>query len=138
MVDDKQEIEKELKHNKELLHRLRQRLREFELTEATFGINAQPETRIEIEGLTERIEQVKAEIARLQTLAVEDKIPMAEAEYRTILSEVWKDGILDVTEAERLELARLKLGILPEQARKIETHIRVALARESFYKIPSI
>lgn len=137
MVDDKQEIEKELKHNKELFNRLRQRLRELELTEATFGINAKPETRIEIEGLTERIEQVKSEITRLQMLAVEDKIPIVEAEYRALLSEVWEDAILDVTEAERLELARLKLGIRPEQARKIENNIRIALAHESFYKIPS-
>jgi len=137
MEFDKQEINATLDHQRKMVRVLRQRLQQRELQEAQYGINVPPEIASEITDLTERIRTYEMEIIRLQTLAAEDKIPLVEAEYRALLSEVWKNGKLEIADATRLELARLKLGIIPVQAQRMETDIRIALARENFYKIPS-
>lgn len=140
MTLTKQEIDEALAHQQKMLHVLRQRLYHRELQEAQFGINAPPEVMTEIQALNERVRIHEAELERLQTRAAEGQLSVAEAEYRTLLAEVWgtPEGRPTVTGATRLELARLRLGLAIERAQELEHELRVALAKETFSAIDSL
>lgn len=135
MSTEKQEIVEALEHQRKMIRVLHQRLRQRELQEAQYGLNVPPEISAEIIELSDRIRTREVELARLETAAAEDKIPLAEAEYRVLVSDAWKNGQPEIIDETKLELARLKLGIHPERAKNIEIEIRISLARENFYKI---
>jgi hypothetical protein len=130
---DKQEISDAIAHQQKMLRALRQRLQQRELQEAQQGINAPPEVISDIHELTERIQRHEGELARLQTEAAVDKEPPVEVEYQALLAEVWgtPQGRPTFAGATRLNLARLRLGILPERAQELEHEVRVALAEEA-------
>jgi hypothetical protein len=137
MSDDKDEITEELAHHKEMLRLYRRRLRELERKKAQYGINTPPEVNTEIIDLTDSIERHEGEVARLQTEAVVDELPLAEAEYRAILAEVWDtpQARPTVSGEARLELLRLRLGITAQRAKELEHEIRISLAKEKLLDI---
>jgi hypothetical protein len=140
MTLTKQEIDEALAHQQKMLRVLRQRLQQRELQEAQLGINVPPEVMTEIQALNERVRIHESEIERLQTLAAEGQLSVAEAEYRAILADVWgtPQGRPTVAGATRLELARLRLGVPIERAQALEHELRVALANETFSEIDSL
>lgn len=140
MAPTKQEIDEALAHQQKMVRVLRQRLQQRELQEAQFGINAPPEVMTEIQALSDRVHAHEAEIARLQTLAAEGQLSVAEAEYRTLLADTWgtPEGRPSVAGATRQELARLRLGLMAERAQELEHEVRVALANETFSQIDSL
>jgi hypothetical protein len=87
--------------------------------------------------IEEQITAYKAEVARLKTKAVVEQYPLAEAKFRELLAETWdtERGSPTTVGLERLERARLELGIKQERARELATDIRARLARETFYSI---
>lgn len=132
-----QEIEDAIEHQQKMLRILRQRLQQRELQEAQYGINAPPEVINEISALTERIRTHETELARLRSLAAEDKIPLVEVEFRALLAEALNtlDGRPTIVGTAKLELARLRIGLRPERSQEIEYEVRSLLAEETFYRI---
>src|SRR3712207_2884026 len=132
MSRTKQEIAQELAHQQRLLLVLRERRRALEL-QLTQQATAPTQTLSEIDALTSRIRVYEEEIGRLETLAAEDRLPLAETEYCVLLAEAWNtpQGNPTVVDATRLELERLRLGVLPRRAHELERQIRVALAQQS-------
>lgn len=137
MKRTKQEIEEELNHKQNLIRTYRARLRPLEIQAAQRGLNAPPETLTEISSLTEQIRVQEDEIAKLETLAAEGQLSLAEAEFRLILAEAWDTPIGRPTAAgaARLELARLRLGLSPERAAELEKEVRARLVEEIFSTI---
>jgi len=133
----KEEIIEALEHQEKMLRVLRKRLQQRELQDAQYGLNVPPEITLEISDLSERIRTHEAELKRLQSLLVEDQIPIAEAEYLALLAEAWDtpEGRLSIASLSNLELSRLRLAITPQRAYELECKIREALASEAFYKI---
>jgi hypothetical protein len=133
----KQEIEEELVHKNNIIRALRARLRPLEIQAAQKGINTPPEVMTEIGTLTDQIRVQEDEITKLESLAAEGQLSLAEVEYRVILAEAWDTPIGRPTAAgaARLELARLRLGLPPARAREIEKEVRVALVEEIFLEI---
>jgi hypothetical protein len=127
---DKDEIAEEIQHHTEMLRVLRRRLRERELQEVKHGINVPPEITSDLHDLTERVQRHESEITRLQTLAAEDKEPLGEVEYRAVLAEIWEKSEPTYAGLTRLELIRLRHGILRERANELEKEVRAIVARE--------
>jgi hypothetical protein len=134
---DRQEILEELAHKKELIQALVRRRRPLELQAAHRGLSTPPEVLTEISSLTDQLRRYEDEVTHLETLAAQGALPLPEVEYRVLLAETWDTprGQRTVAGAVRLELARLRLGIVPERAHELEREIRVALAQESFNNI---
>ncbi|MEM8533283.1 MAG: hypothetical protein AAGF95_20760, partial [Chloroflexota bacterium] len=137
MRQTKQEIEKQLQHKRELITILSARQRPLELQAAQKGINTPPEILTEISTLTDQIRAQEEEIARLESLAAEGQISLAEAEFRVMLAKTWDtlSGRPTIVGDTRLELTRLQLGLTSERATELEYEVRTALAEEIFYKI---
>jgi hypothetical protein len=135
--DEKDEMAEELAHHKETLRVLRRRLRERELQEVKHGIDVPPAITSDLHDLTERIQRHEGEITRLQTLAAEDKEPLAEVEYRALIAKTWDtpEGIPTVAGAAQLEYERLRLGVKKERAHILERDMRTALAEETMSRI---
>jgi hypothetical protein len=127
---DKDEIAEELDHHRKMLKELRRRLRDRELQEVKHGINVPPEITSDIHDLTERVQRHESEITRLQTMAAEDKEPLGEVEYRAVLAEIWEKSQPTYAGLTRLELIRLRHGILRERADELEREVRAIVARE--------
>jgi hypothetical protein len=140
MSRTKQEIAQELTHQQRLLHVLRERRRALELQVTQQGAAAPAQLLSEIDALTSRIRVHEEEIGRLETLAAEDRLPLAETEYCVLLAEAWNtpQGNPTVADATRLELERLRLGVSPRRAHELERQIRVALAQQSLQALRSI
>lgn len=134
---DRQMISDELNHKRDLVNALIRRRRPLELQAAHRGLSAPPEVLTEISSLTDQIRAYEEEINRLETLAAQGTAPVHEVEFSVLLAEAWDTlrGSPSITGVIRLELARLKLGILPERALAIEQEIRVALSQEAFNNI---
>jgi hypothetical protein len=137
MNTNRQDVLEELAHKKELVQALTRRRRPLEVQAAHRGLNTPPEVLTEISILTDQIRAYEDEIMRLETQAAEDELPVSEVEYRVLLAETWDTprGRPTVAGVVRLELARLRLGIVPERAKELERDIRMGLAQESFYEI---
>jgi hypothetical protein len=133
----RQEIEDELAHKNNLIRALRARLRPLELQAAQKGMNTPPEILTEISTLYEQVRVQEEEISRLESLAAEGQLSLAEAEYRMILAEAWDTpiGRPMVAGAARLELTRLKMGLSTERSGELEREVRIALVEEIFLKI---
>jgi hypothetical protein len=129
---DKDEITEELAHHKEMLRLYRRRLRELERKQAQYGINTPAEVITEIHDLTESIQRHVSETARLRTEAAVDQLSIAEAEYRALVAKAWAtpEGRPTIVGATQLEFDRLRLGVTPERAQKLELELRVALCKE--------
>lgn len=134
---DKQELREVIEHQQKMTRILRSRLQQRELQEAQYGINVPPEITTEIIALSDRIQSHEKELRHLRSLAVEDQIPLVEAEYRVLLAQAWDtpEGRPSFANAANLELSRLRLGITPQQANEMEQQVRLELANEAFYKI---
>jgi len=132
-----QEIEEALAHQKNMLGVLRRRLQQRELQEVQYGINVPPEITSDIYILAERIRSYETELTRLETVAAEDHISLAEAQYRVLLAEVLgtPQGRPTLAGATRLELERLRLGVRSERAHSLENEIRQGLVQELFFDI---
>lgn len=132
MSRPKQEIAEELESLRKIVRMLRKRRFILEEQMAAEGIQARPQTVIEVESLIEQIGTREREIAQLETIAVEDQLPLAEAQYQEQLAEAWNSlqGRPTVIGMVRLELERLRLGIVPERAKELEQSIRARLAEE--------
>ena len=137
MLSDQHAAVEELKHKRELVNALIRRRRPLELQAAHRGLSAPPEILTEISSLTDQLREYEAEINHLETLAAQGALPLSEVEYRVLVAETWDThrGAPSIIGANRLELSRLKLGILPERASEIEKDIRIALAQEAFGNI---
>jgi hypothetical protein len=133
----KKEIEDELDHKSKLIRALRARIRPLELQSAQKGLSSPPEITTEIATLTEQIRIQEDEIAKLESLAAEGQLSMAEAELRVTLAEVWDTPIGRPTAAgaARLELVRLRLGLSAERAQALAQEIRGAIVEDIFLKI---
>lgn len=134
----KADISEELEHQRMMAAAVRRRLRILELQMAQQGMATPPQVMTEIASMTEQITRHENEIARLETLAAEDELSLAEAEYRMMLAEALnanKDGWLPLTTMTRLEFYRLKLGIKPERASELEREVREKLAEESLARL---
>lgn len=132
MEPTKEELQRKFEHLGDILKVLSERRYLLERQAAQQGLQTPPQTLMEIKDLAEQIRVREQELAQLQTHLVEDNIPLAEVEYRVLLAETWdtpqfQPSLLKNT---KLELARLRLGIKPERAKKLELEIRAALARE--------
>jgi hypothetical protein len=70
---------------------------------------------MELESTEEKIREYEHELERLEMRAAEGNLPLAEAEYRLLVAETWDTdrGHPNVTGEARVEMARLRLGILP-------------------------
>ncbi|GAB4216972.1 MAG: hypothetical protein OHK0022_58770 [Roseiflexaceae bacterium] len=130
---NKTEIQDALEHQHKMVRVLRERLQQRELQEAQYGIDTPPQVLTEIQELTERIAAHDAEIARLQTLVVEEQLPLAAADYRASLADEWGrgGGRLPIGAVARLELRRLQLGIPVELAQSLTVEVRAGLARDA-------
>jgi len=137
MKRTRQEIQDELAHKNSLMRAYRARLHPLEIQAAQKGSSAPPEILTEISTVTEQIRVQEDEIAKLESLAAEGQLSLAEAEYRVILAEAWDTpiGRPSAAGAARLELARLRFGLSPERAQELEKEVRVALVEEVFLKI---
>jgi len=137
MIMDRQAATEELSHKRELVNALVRRRRPLEVQAAHRGLSSPPEILTEISSLTDQIRVYEEEIGRLGTLAAQGTSPLHEVEFRALLAETWDTprGLPSVTGVTRLELARLRLGILPEKAVDIEREVRVALSQEAFNNI---
>lgn len=137
MKEASEEIAEELEHHRSMLQNLRRRLRKLEVKVASFGRNAPAEDLIEIEDIQSQILRHETEVKRLQTEFVEDKLTLAEAEFRAALARAWDTprGTPTVVGTTQLELERLRLGIPMEQAQRIETEVRLALAKERLEQV---
>lgn len=131
------EVAEEIEHQTRIVRALRQRLRQREVQEATHGINAPPEVVTEISQLSERINGHEDIILSLKTVAVEDRLTLAEAEYKLITASAYDtvSGRPTVVGVARLEFERLRLGINLEKARLIEYQIKEDLVKEACYQI---
>lgn len=134
---DKSEIQDAQEHQRNMIRILRERLQQRELQEAQYGIDTPPQVLTELQELQQRLRSHEAELARLQTLAVEEQFPLASAEFRVQLAEEWQRGVgrLGVAGAARLELRRLQLGIPCDQAQQFSQEIRAALAHETLAQL---
>lgn len=134
---DKNDIDIQLAHQRDMLRLRRERRNILELQAAQTGTFSRPETVMEITALTEDIRRHEAEIARLATQAAEDRFSLSEAEYRVALAEAWDSpqGTPSIAHRARLELLRLRLGISSEQATTLEEEVRTQLATEVFTHI---
>lgn len=134
----KQEIVDTLERQRGILRALRQRLHQRKLQEAQQGINTPPEVMTEIHDLTERVQNEEAETARLETVAAEAGLSLAEAEYRWLLAQAWDTevGWPTVTNTTKLEYDRLRLKITFERAKEFELEIRIAKATEKINSVP--
>jgi hypothetical protein len=137
MKRTKKEIEDELNHKSQIIRALRARIRPLELQSAQKGLNSPPEITTEIATLTDLIRIQEDEIAKLESLAAEGQLSMAEAELRVTLAEVWDTPIGRPTAAgaARLELVRLRLGLSDERAQTLAQEIRGAIVEDIFLKI---
>ena len=134
---DKQDLDEQIEHHKEMLRILRRRLRVQERKEAEFGISVPAEVATEIMTLSERIAKHEAELGRLRSIAAEGDIPLAEVEYRAALATAWEPGKPTVAGAANLEWVRLRTGIKTNRAEVLEKEVRAALAEEAVDKVPS-
>lgn len=134
MLTSKQEIVDALNHEEEMLKLRRKNLRKLELQDATYGLETPVHITNQMELLVSQIRRHEEEINRLQTLSVEDQIPVNEAEYRVILAKSWNTplGQPTYTGQVRLEFARLRLHIAPEKAKTLELEVRKGLAHEVY------
>lgn len=137
MTVERQAALDELAHKRELIATLIRRRRPLEVQAAHRGMSAPPEILTEISFLTDQIRVYEVEISHLETLAAQGVLPLSEVEYRSLVAEAWDTprGHPTVTGRARLELSRLRLGIVPEKAYEIERYIRIALAEEAFSNI---
>lgn len=128
----KAEIAEQLTHQREMLTRRQRNLRKLELQEADYGINVPLDLANQIDRLTSQIEAHKAEIDRLETLAVEGALPLAEVEYQVALAEAWSspNGRPTVVSQMKLEFQRLRLHITPKRSKELEIEVRSKLAQE--------
>lgn len=133
----KEEIAEEIDHQHKMVRVVRERVRTLELQAARQGIDAPPHITNELSLLREEIRSKEAEISRLETLAAEDQLSVAEAEYRVMLAEVFDTpiGRPSIVGGARLELVRLRHGLSPEISQQLEQEVRVALAEETFADI---
>ncbi len=134
---EKSEIQDALEHQHKMVRVLRERLQQRELQEAQYGIDTPPQVLTEIQELSERIAGHDAEIARLQTLAVEEQLPLAAADFRACLADEWQrgGGRLPLGAVARLELRRLQQGITAELAQSLTAEVRAGLARDTLAAI---
>ena len=134
MRESKEEIAQQLEHQQELLRKRRANLQKLELQEANYAGNPPIDLINQLDRVGEQVRETEEEIARLKSLAAEDQLSLVEAEYRTLLAEVWNTplGRPTVAGATRLELARLNMGLEPERAQELELEIREKLAVEAF------
>lgn len=130
----KQEIEEQLVHKRAIVRALITRQRPLELQAAQKGINTPAEVMTEISALTEQIRAQEEEMTRLETIAAESHLSLIEAEYRVMLAKAWDTarGRPTLASLAELELARLRMGLLPEKAEQIEYEVRTALVEETF------
>jgi hypothetical protein len=133
----KEEIAEELIHQTQVVKALHARRRVLEIQAAQHGAQTSPQILTELTTLTEEIRRHQDEISQLEMLAAEDQIPLAEAEYRVLLADIWDtpQGRPTVAGAARLELTRLRLGLAPDRAKQIENEIRSELADEILFDI---
>jgi len=79
-----------LDHHQKMLRIRMKNLYILEEQEAGYGgLNVPTHILSQIDKVTEQIKHHKEEINRLETLAVQDQIPLAEVEYRVTLAESW-------------------------------------------------
>src|SRR4051794_765563 len=116
----KRDIDEELQHQRELLKRRRSNLRKMQMREAEFGGMPPLDVMNQLDRLEEQVHSAEAEIARLETVAAETSLSLAEATYRRILAEVFDNalGYPTTLGRARLEEERLNQGILPERAKE--------------------
>jgi hypothetical protein len=133
-----QEEQEALNHHKKMLQIRTKNLYILEEQEAGYGgLNVPTHILSQIDKSREQIHEHKEEIDRLETIAVQDKIPLAEVEYSVTLAEAWNtsQGHPTVVGRKRLEFARLRLHITPDRAREMEWGIRKELASEELTKM---
>lgn len=134
MKPDRDDLIDELEHQRKMAKLLRQRIRALEIQQAQQGNTTPPQIVTEIATMAEQIARHEKEIVRLETLAAEGEVSLVEAEYRVILSEAWDTprGRPTPANVAKLELMRMKMGLLPEKAHQIETEVRELLSEEAF------
>jgi len=89
MEQDKEEIAEQLKHHEKMLRIERRNLREREIQAAKHGLEVPPSINNHIHELKENIRYHEDQIMQLRILAVTDKEPLSEIEYRALLAETW-------------------------------------------------
>src|SRR4051794_34216983 len=122
-----QDDQEALDHHRKMLKSRTKNMYILEEQEAEYGgLNVPTHILTQIDKLTEQIKQHKEEIDRLETLSVQDQIPLAEVEYRMWLAEAWDTPKCypTVVGKTRLDFARLRLHIAPERANEMEWEIR--------------
>jgi hypothetical protein len=137
MILPDEEIPEESEHLRKMLRTLRRYRREREQQAVTYGIEVPPHVSLEIRTLNEQILQKEHELTQLETLAAVDRYSLVEAEYRKLLAEELNtsNGYLGVVVSSRIELARLKLGLVREKADELEADVRSALTRETLFYV---
>jgi len=137
MRRSKDQIEEELLHKKRLINALDQRRRPLEVQAAQKGSSAPPEILTEISSLTEQVRAITKEISDLETFAAEGQLSIVEAEYRYMIAKAWDTprGRPTLVGSAEIELARLRMGIVLESAKAIESEVRVLLSEEAFSEL---
>jgi hypothetical protein len=133
----KEEIAEERDNLVKVLKALRAGRRVLRLQAAQHGNLAPPHIIMELDAVTEKIKGYETELEQLEMRAAEGSLPLAEAEYRLLVAEMWdtERGHPNITGEARMEMARLRLGILPDQAKEIEQRVRISLAQDAMSKI---
>ena len=131
------ELQEQIHAKRKLLRIHKQRKQHLEEQAATMGLLVSPAILMEITTIEEHIAILEKEIAAIQTDAVVDQFSLVEAEYRVLLADAWdtSSGIPTIASEARLEVARLKFGLHPDQARRLEAEIRDQLAQQVFFGI---
>lgn len=117
-----EEIAEELASLQKIVRSLRRRRRELQSQEAIQGISSDPKIVMEIEDITVHIREHEEEIARFETIAAAEHVPVEVIEYHAILAQEWDQSVghLKLAQRARLDWTRVRLGISLERAREME------------------
>jgi hypothetical protein len=132
---DKAEVQRQLEHQKRLLATWRSHAEHVEIQIAKSGFDVSSKLIQELREYQDQIKAVEARINDLEIQSVEEDYSLAEAEYRVIAAQAWKDGYLDVLGKAELQLSRLTLKIPIERAEHIEQEVKSLLLKNIFRAI---
>ncbi|HYF64149.1 MAG TPA: hypothetical protein VD886_15110 [Herpetosiphonaceae bacterium] len=129
---DKDEIQRQLEHQRKLLAVWRGHAEHVEIQIAKSGFDVSSKLIQELREYQDQIKEVEARINDLEIQSVEEDFSLAEAEYRVIAARAWKDGFLDALGGAELQLSRIRLKITIERAEKIEQEVKTIMLKNIF------
>ena len=129
---DKAEIQRELDHVNKVLKIAHDNRRALEQQQIQQGMIAPLNLINQMNEIKSAIQELEERKNNLEIQSVEEDYSLAEAEYRVIAAEVWESGYLKAQGSAKLELARLRLKLLPNEAKVIENEERVKIVNDIF------